>query len=275
VEIVPSEQSQVLDTCLVYYTIENRGAATSAPRKVGLRVMLDTFIGANDGVPFVIPGQPGLLSDKRDFGEKQIPDYIEALERPDLQNPGTVAHMGLKGIHLPGIELEPVQRMLICRWTKSEERWEPEDKLSIRPKNMDEAPDSCVFLYWDYRLMRPGERREMGFTYGLGKISIAGDGQHLGLTAGGSFRPGGEFTVTAYVKKPRPHQVVKLILPAELVLAEGQKAEQMVDAVPDQEYSQVSWRVRSASQGDHVVDAESENARASVTVRIRARGIFD
>src|SRR5207248_1216500 len=108
VEIVPSEQSQVLDTCLVYYTVENRGETTTAPHKVGLRVMLDTFIGANDGVPFVIPGQPGLLTKFRDFGEKQIPDYVEALERPDLKDPGTVAHLGLKGLHLPGLELEPI-----------------------------------------------------------------------------------------------------------------------------------------------------------------------
>src|SRR5205823_1843637 len=71
VEIVPSEQSQVLDTCLVYYTVEYRGDAVSAPRKVGVRIMLDTFIGANDGVPFVIPGQPGLLTKFQDFSEKR------------------------------------------------------------------------------------------------------------------------------------------------------------------------------------------------------------
>src|SRR5262249_46732912 len=73
VEIVPGEQTRVLDTCLVRYTVVNQ---STLPREVGLRVLLDTFIGANDGVPFVIPGQPGLLDTQKDFDQKDIPDYI-------------------------------------------------------------------------------------------------------------------------------------------------------------------------------------------------------
>ena len=137
VEIVPGPQTNLLDTCLVHYRITNED--TTAPHRVGLRFMLDTYIGANDGVPFVIPGQPGLLTKFQDFGEKQIPDYIEALERPDLKDPGTVAHLGLKGLHLPGLELEPIHRMLICRWTSSEQRWEPEAKLSIQTQFVTRA----------------------------------------------------------------------------------------------------------------------------------------
>src|SRR5262249_25845327 len=49
VQIVPNEQTRLLDTCLVHYLIENRG---TVQHKVGLRVMLDTYIGTNDGVPF-------------------------------------------------------------------------------------------------------------------------------------------------------------------------------------------------------------------------------
>jgi hypothetical protein len=124
--------------------------------------------------------------------------------------------------------------------------------------------------------MRPGEKREMAFTYGLGKISVEGDGQKLGLTAGGSLRPGGEFTVTAYVKNPRKGQKVKLILPAGLTLVEGQNAEQPVDVVAGQDYNQVSWRVRSSSKtGEYNLVAESGPDRASYEVKITAKGIFD
>src|SRR5262249_22502894 len=52
VEIVPGEGSGKLDTCLVRYTVENHSGAN---HDVGLRVMLDTFIGADDGVPFLVP----------------------------------------------------------------------------------------------------------------------------------------------------------------------------------------------------------------------------
>jgi hypothetical protein len=265
VEIIPGEQSRVLDTCLVYYTLEN---TSTVPHKAGLRVLLDTYIGSNDGVPFVIPGQPGLLDTKKRFGEKQIPDYVEALERPDLKDPGTVAHLGLKGIHLPGVALEPIYAMLICRWDGTETLWEPEEAAQLPIK----GTDSCVFLYWDYRPTAPGEKRHIGFTYGLGKIAVSGASQ-LGLTAGGSFRPGGVFTVTGYVKDPKKGQAVKLELPAGLALLPGQEAEQKVTEGKD--YSQVSWRVRGDAVGEYTIKATSGDNQASYRVRIKNSGIFD
>jgi hypothetical protein len=266
VEIVPGEQSRLRDTCLVYYTLEN---TSPGKHKAGLRIMLDLFIGANDGVPFVIPGQPGLLDTKQEFSATQIPDYVEALEKPNLKDPGTVAHLGLKGIHLPGVTLEPIHSMRICRWDGGEVRWEP-DEAAVLPI---EGEDSCVYLYWDYRLTAPGEKRHFAFTYGLGKIAVSAGASQLGLSAGGSFRPGGEFTVTAYVKNPRPGQAVKLELPAGLTLLPRQEAEQKVAG--DGAYSQVSWRVRGDARGEHTIRATSGDSQAHYQVRIQNSGIFD
>ena len=63
VEIVPG-QSGTLDTCLVWYQVTNYG---DVPQKVGLRFMLDTYIGANDGVPFTAPGVKGFIDSKKEF----------------------------------------------------------------------------------------------------------------------------------------------------------------------------------------------------------------
>ena len=94
VEIVPGEQSQLLDTCLVRYVIENQD---DKPHRVGLRFLLDTYIGDNDGVPFTIPGDSQLCDTTKEFnGKDKIPDFIQALEKEDLENPGTVAHVQLK-----------------------------------------------------------------------------------------------------------------------------------------------------------------------------------
>jgi hypothetical protein len=280
VEIVPGEQSQRLDTCLVWYTIENYG---TVPVTVGLRVMLDTFIGANDGVPFVIPGQPGLLTDMRYFDEKQIPDYIEALEHPDLSKPGTVAHIGLKGIALPKVDLEPVHGMRICRWPGSEVRWEPEKKdiRSIQGnKEEGEDGDSCVFIYWQQLPMAKGTTRNMAFTYGLGKMAATDTGSgtgktQLALTSGGSFQPNGEFTVTAYVKGGTGGEKVKLDLPEGLSLLPNEATEKAVDAPGKAGYSQVSWRVKaSGGTGDFGVRATSGGVTAKDVVKIRSGGIF-
>ena len=226
------EQSQRLDTCLVWYTVENYG---TVDRNVGLRMMLDTFIGANDGVPFVIPGQKGLLTDMHDFSEKEIPDYIEAIENPDPANPGTVAHIGLKGItHLPRSELEdPSIRMLICRWRSglSETRLGAGIRNEIRARSKatrqraKKAIRACSFTGRNCLMMpHKGEVRNMAFTYGLGKMaaSISGECSEQGrklfaLTAGGSFLPGGVFTVTAYVKgAAEAGQKIKVELPKRL-----------------------------------------------------------
>jgi hypothetical protein len=293
VEIVYGEQSGKLDTCLVWYRLENNG---TVERKVGVRMMLDTYIGANDGVPFVIPGQQGLLTDMRDFKEKEIPDYIEALEKPDLAEPGTVAHIGLKGIPVAIrkkdakgkdgdpelVQLEPIERMLICHWSGSEIRWElePERIRSIEgDKNQNEPDDSCVFLYWPYREMAPREVRYMAFTYGLGKMSASpiesSNKTQVGLTTGGAFRPGGEFTVTGYVKGAKEGQKIKIDLPPQLKLVAGQEEEKTVEA-PDKKagYSQVSWRVKAVETGEYEVKVTSAGVTAKDKVKIAVGRVF-
>jgi hypothetical protein len=268
VELVPSEQSGRIDTCLIYYTIENMG---TTKREVGLRLMLDTFIGANDGVPFAIPGK-GLVKDKREFTQKEVPDYIEALEKPDLKNPGTVVHLGLKGIRLPGVSLDPVSKVFIGKFEGSEQRYElkPGEKESITQG----TPDSCVWMYWPELTLNGGEKREMAITYGLGAIAVQGGSgqQQMALTVGGDFQPGKEFVVTAYVQNPRDGQKVKIDLPSGLTLAEGESPEKSLEKG---DYSQVSWRVHSSEAGAYTVKAESEKLQASKSVRIKSSGIFN
>src|SRR5205807_661814 len=55
--LVPGDVSQRIDTVRVTYELKNTGRRA---REVGLRVMLDTLIGDNDGVPFIIPGREGI-----------------------------------------------------------------------------------------------------------------------------------------------------------------------------------------------------------------------
>jgi hypothetical protein len=124
VELARGEQSNLLDTCRVRYRIDNRGGKE---HQVGLRFLLDTFIGGNDGVPFTIPGDSALCDTLKDLPgqekDKKVPDFLQALEKPDLAHPGTVAHLRLR---LEDLNEVPV-RVTLGAW--------PNEKLRVLDRN--------------------------------------------------------------------------------------------------------------------------------------------
>ncbi len=265
VEIVPGGLSpdgkkRLLDTCLIYFDVYNNDGKTNA---VGLRFLLDTYIGSNDAVPFTIAGAKGLCDTMKEFNSPaDVPDYISALEHQDLQKPGTVAHISLKY----GAGLEPPTRVTLGAWPVSSLRDKPggakadgmytkwdvpvlpmaDAKSSENPKG-----DSAVTLYWDAKDIPPKQTRRVGFAYGLGSITgDAGAGQ-LGLTDGGEVAAGKDFTLTAYVKNPEQGATVTLALLPGLELAQGSE-KQSVDPVPAgsaSPFSPVTWKVHAIKAG--------------------------
>src|SRR5262249_12496041 len=136
-----------------------------------------------------------------------------------------------------------------------------------------EKKDSCVALYWPYKALDAGKRRDMAFTYGLNRIAATGRGSRLGLTAGGRFRGGGEVTLIAFVQNPQTRPRVKVDpLPDGLKLLAGQQVEQTVLA--GGEYGQASWRIRARAAGAYQLDATTRAVHATYKVRIRGSSSF-
>jgi hypothetical protein len=311
VEVIPNEQPvevkykgknremHLLDTVLVKYEIEN---LDNRPHKVGLRFLLDTFIGANDGVPFTIPGQSALCKTKFDFDPAKgikIPDYIQALENPDIKNPGTVAHLSLR---IPGIK-DP-SRVTLGAWPHNSLK--TIDTRARGHHTMWDVPfldmtagmrnDSGVTMYWNEEELQPkpanqaakeGQKEEeqgqkedwkrvVGFAYGLG--DFAGGSGKIGLSTGGDFSVDGTFTVTALISSPKPGEKATIKLPEGLELVEG-KEEQSVPPVPPgatSDNSPVTWNVKAKQKGSKVIrvttsGGESQTKKVTITVK---RGIF-
>jgi len=269
VEIVPG-QSGFLDTLLVLYTIRNRD---EGPHKVAIRVMMDTFIGTNDGVPFTIPGKKGFVDTKAAYSGKEIPDYIEVIENPnDPKNPGTVARMGLRHLKLPDIELEDMEKLLICRFPSPSIGWDWKPE-SMQPDNKEDKRDSCVAMYWPYTILNPGDMRYVAFTYGLSSLDIGGGGNALALSVPASVQPNTDFVVTAYVWRARKGDKVKLQVPAGLKLAEGESDEKTVEEGGAR--SQVFWHLRSGDTGTFTLEADSGKAKAKPKqVVVKTTSIF-
>jgi len=277
-QVAPGQTKRHLDTCLVRYRIENQD---DKPHRVGFRFVLDTFIGGNDGVPFTIPGASGLCDTSRDFPtSSSVPDFIQALERPSLENPGTVAHLTLR----LGGRLDPPDRVTLGRWI-NQLQWKPGEEphvdwlfpvLPMRD-NVGQG-DSGVVLYWDAKELPPKGHREMGFAYGLGHVSSGEGGGKLGLTVGGSFLPGEEFTVTAYVNEPLPRQTVSLELPRGLTRVDGE-ATRNVPPLPADAVSRnspVTWKVKAARRGRYTLRVKASNGVTQTqAVTITSNGIFD
>ncbi len=307
VKVVPGRQSARLDTCLVRYVLENKG---TKPLKVGLRFLLDTFIGANDGVPFTIPGKDGLCDEQMGFDKPSaVPDYIEALERDDLREPGTVARVRFRGL---SERVEAPDRVTLGGWPETDFRakypaangkdtlWDV-PVLDIRalrnlrrdregreedvPKSWRQTdPDSAVTMYWPERELAAGASREVGFAYGPGTVFGDEKGK-LGLSLDGRFVPGGEFTLTAQVSNPGRGEKLTLELPAGFELLPGSPTEQEVPPVAagaGRSISVVTWRVRAGPVGTHnllIRSSTGDSVKQSVRVHPAAKagtpGVFD
>jgi hypothetical protein len=291
VEIVPGEQSRRLDTCLVRYILENKD---TREHRVGIRFMLDTYIGANDGVPFTIPGASGLCDEKKSFDRpSEVPDFIQALEKDDPRNPGTVAYLQF---HL-GSQVEAPERVTLGGWPNQElgqfgfrtalsqlTKWNVPfismkelDRLARRI-NKRAAYDSAVTMYWREQALASDKTRTVGFTYGLGSVDASESEGHLLLTVGGRLVRNGEFTLTALVHNPAAGEKLTLTLPTGFTLIEG-AAEQEVPPVPagaTRSDSPVTWRIRAGDDGKHELSVRSsKGARQKLPVIIRTRGVFD
>jgi hypothetical protein len=292
VEVVAGEQSRLLDTCRVRYVLENDDRVE---HRVGIRFMLDTFIGANDGVPFTIPGQHDLCDTKMEFRSKEaVPDFIQALESDDLRNPGTIALVQFK----LGGRVETPDRVTLGAWPHSEFRrygipqaqaqntgWDVpfldirrlNELVETRGERAD--PDSCVVMYWNEQPLAPGATREVGFTYGLGTVASGEGGQgRLALTVGGRLVARGEFTLTALVHDPQRGEDLTLTLPEGFSLVEGSETQSVPPLPADstQPISPVTWKIKAAGDGQYTLSVKSsKGAKQTQPIRIRTKGVFD
>jgi len=272
VQIVPGSQSGHLDTCIIRYTVENKGKNS---HKIGLRMMLDTFIGSEDGVPFVVPGTDGFVTKFTEFNQKDMPDFIEAMQFQNLDAPGVIAHLGLKGFQLPDCEPEPLYKLYLGENPGSKEFGydaEASDLAIKKGTDGSRFTDSVAFLYWNERDTNPGEVREFVFSYGLGEISKpdGSSGGKLSVTTGGNTNAGKTFTLTALVKDATKGQAVIIALPEGVNLASGETKEKtIVEVDKATQMSQVSWRVSASKAGVYSLKVASGQFSSQTKVQVR------
>lgn len=262
-----------VDTLQIRYDLTNR---SSRVREVGLRLMLDTLIGDNDGVPFVVPGQQGITTSAIDLRGRAVPDFIQALERPSLANPGVIVNMTLRGAGAT-----PPDRLVISAWCSELAGWDDYASLGgdghplARCGQAGDTPDSEVSLFFDPQPLAPDETRTLITYYGLGGISSTESGNvALSLIFNRSVKQDETFWVSALVQSPKEAQTVDLTLPAGLAFASGYTPSQPVQS--GDEYTQVSWLVVAndpITDGEITATLQPDGIGETQTITIQPRSI--
>jgi hypothetical protein len=242
VEIVPSrpgnaasESKRRLDSVRVSYIAENRDKRDHV---VEFRTFIDTMIADNDGALFAAPTTaPGEILDGVVLQGKALPEYLQVLEKPNLQAPGFVATMTLRF----GGKLEGPGKVVLSNTQAFVGDWDAQPQKA--------AGDSACFLFWGPKTLKPGEKRTMAWAYGGGIASSWDIEDNVRLRLGGSFEPGKLFTVQAMVDDPVPGQTLTLELSAGMERVEG-KQTQPVPAPDANGQSAVLWKARVAKLGD-------------------------
>src|SRR5205823_11967553 len=121
-------------------------------------------------------------------GEK-VPDFFQVLEKSELRDHGLVAQITLR---LGNFE-PPGRVLLTAHPEKERNERKDKDNWEVPLASIKKVQDSCVVMYWEPEQLPPGKYREVGFTYGLGNVTI-GDEKLLGLTVDGAMLVGSDLT---------------------------------------------------------------------------------
>ena len=270
VQVVLSTSTHRFDTFQITYVAENRDTISHT---VGMRLMIDTLIGNNDGVPFNVPGR-GMITAPLDLRGADIPNFVQVYENQDLSNPGVIVQMTLTG----GGATTP-DRFVLGPWCMPNNRdsaWDFVEQVggfALKDFHQCGKPngklDSAVGIYFDGKPLAPSESRQWTTFYGLGGVQRETVTSALSLVKPPDrVQVGEEFWISALVQNPQAGQKVKLTLPAQLQLT--QNAEEQ--AVPTgATLTQVSWRVRAVSIGNNLVigvalSPGSDKASAQINV---------
>jgi hypothetical protein len=250
IELVPSRlpsdaqpgQKRKLDTVRVSIEIENQDARD---HQLEFRAFVDAMIADNDGALFAAPTTaPGEILDGVLLEGPKLPEYLQVLERPDLQSPGFVGVMTLR---FTG-KAEGPSRVVLANTKLLGALWD------VPPQKA--GGDSAVFLFWGPKSLKRGEKRALVWAYGAGIACDPEPDDNIALSLGGSFEPGKLFSVLVTVDDPVPGQALTLELPPGMERVEGNERQ----PVPDPQAggtSAVLWKARVTQLGDFALKVRS------------------
>ncbi len=276
--IMRGHSSRMMDAVGISYRITNNG---TGQHKVGLRMLLDTKLGSNDGAP-MRAGENELKSPTMLSG-KEIPDYWQAFD--DLQKT-TVVSQGF----FRADALTTPDTVIFADWgTMADDswmpklnpaqgfhrKWEGDETDPAGGQELDEL-DSSAALFWNPDTLTAGKTVSYTTEYGLGYVKSAMGQLTLGITGPRDttfeYERTQPISITGYLKNTGnfdgKNVTFTLKLPEGLTLIGGSKATLTAELLKQGDEMQGSWRVAPTGKvsGPVAVTLEgaSENLESNV-----------
>jgi ElaB/YqjD/DUF883 family membrane-anchored ribosome-binding protein len=226
------------DTVEISYTIWNKD---SIEHNIGLRIMLDTYLGKEDGAPFRIPNFGDITTEKMLSGEN-LPEYWYSYD--DLGSP-TVRAQGT--LIIPG-EIKP-DKVIFSSWERfNKYLWEFEIKegRSFR-RSVIGPPDSAVAIYFNPKKFAPNDTVVYKTYYGLYGATIY-KGKVFNISLGAPSTTSGEtFLLTADVQNISPYKAenatAEIFLPGGLKILGDEMPKKELASIGSKEIKKTSWNL--------------------------------
>lgn len=241
ISIVESTTTGYPDTAKIKYSIVNRD---QIPHEIGLRVVIDTMLGENDGAPFRI-GETAVQTDAV-FDRERLPEFWQAFDT--LTDPKVIAQGTLKGR-----EATPPDLLFFTNWgSVADHHWEPPlvpDRDFTRAGEF-ELDSAAVYLWQPVTIPAAGSKTYVLY-YGLGGVTVVPGQLQLGVSSPAQVVYSDEvepFSVVAYIQNtgvaPAMSVRARLNLPPALRIAGERPIDVYIGKLDPGEVTQLHWQVK-------------------------------
>ncbi|HOA41026.1 MAG TPA: cohesin domain-containing protein [Halanaerobiales bacterium] len=264
--IVKSSTTGLYDSVQIKYRIEN---ISDKPQKIGLRIVLDTMLGENDGAPFRI-GNDAVTTDTIYYKE-QLPQFWQAFD--SISNPTVTSQGTFTG---PGVT--PPDQVKLADWgSMADGVWDFDfNPGEIFLRKGEYEIDSAIAMYWVPEYLGPGESRSYITNYGLGGITIVPGLLSLGITSPAEVlldTPDRSIPVIAYVENTS--EITAKNVRISIDLPDSLQTEKVIHNLGDLEsgeIAQIIWDVYLAgnnipASSSYSVKVEADNTDSNQVIR--------
>jgi hypothetical protein len=230
----------------VRYWVRNKDIAA---HNIGLRVVLDTFLGANDDAEIIVPAAAAYIVKETTFRSTAVPDWWCSWD--SISTPYARAVMSFTS---PGT-VRPDILAFASRKRLAETAWDffPDGQKDFRPTPL-EPPDPAVGLTWAPIPFRPGRENGVAFQFGFQDASASTMPPLELILVSPVTVQTGVIVFLAEVRNTDPSKAVKnltvkLVLPSGVSLIANGTAEIKIPELAAAGRTFVSWRVRLKEPG--------------------------